>query len=100
MSKKMYQICLSVPLGTREGKLYLNETDGKAEGWLQVMNHQNPLSGTISEEGNAVFCGKIETLVDTVPYTATGSLCGKKIFLNLETKSGIYSISGEEILQL
>lgn len=97
MSEKMYKICLSVPLGNRDGKLYLHETEGKADGWLEVMNHQNPLTGTVSEEGMIAISGKIETLVDPVSYTATGILCGKKIFLRLKTESGTCSITGEEV---
>lgn len=99
MSEKMYKICLSVPLGARDGKLYLRETNGKADGWLEVMNHRNPLNGTVSEDGNVVLYGEIGTLVDTVFYMATGRLSEKTIQLNLKTVSGIYSISGEEVLQ-
>lgn len=99
MSEKIYNICLFVPLGTRDGTLYLREENGNVEGRLEVMNHQNDLTGTISEEREVVLYGQIETLMDTVSYTATGTVCEKKIFLNLTTESGIYSIVGEEVLQ-
>lgn len=96
MSEKMYQISLTVPLGTRDGKLYLREEKGNVEGWLEVMNHRNYLTGTLSKDGAMVLYGKLKTVVDTISYTARGKLCGRKIFLNLKTESGVYAITGEE----
>lgn len=97
MSEKMYQICLLVPLGTRDGKLYLHETKGKVDGWLEAMNHRNYLTGTIAKDGTLELCGKLETLVETLSYTATGISYGGKISLTLKTVSGIYSMIGEEV---
>lgn len=71
---------------------------GEAEGWIEIMNHQNPLTGTISEAGEVVLCGEIKTLVDAVPYTATGILRGREISLELNTAYGIYAVAGEEVL--
>lgn len=96
MNEKTYRFYLSVPLGIRDGKLYLRETDGNVEGWLEVMNHRNALTGTLARDGTLFLRGKIETLVETVDYTATGAYYGRKISLNLKTNSGIYSIAGEE----
>lgn len=99
MSEKMYRICLSVPLGIRDGTLYLHEANGKVVGWLEVMNHRNDLTGTISEDGTLTLCGKLETLVETLSYTATGLSCGGKIFLTLKAASGTYPVTGEEVSQ-
>lgn len=100
MSEKMYRICLSVPLGIRSGTLYLNETNGKAQGWLEIMNHRNDLTGTISKEGTLELQGKLETLVETLSYKATGLYYEGKISLMLKTVFGIYSLTGEEVSQI
>ena len=40
MSEKHYRICLTAPLGARNGTLVLSETGGRVEGWLNVMNEK------------------------------------------------------------
>lgn len=97
MNEKRYQICLSAPLGERAGTMMLRETEGKVDGWLQVMNEKNEFSGILSEEGQLVLSGVIRTLVSTMHYTATGTISGRNILLNLKTDSGAYCpVSGEE----
>ena len=99
MSEKNYRICLTVPLGARNGTMVFCETEGKVEGWLNVMNEKNRFSGTLSEEGQLTLFGIIRTLVSTMRYTATGIISGRNILLNLKTDSGAhYPVFGEEFL--
>lgn len=97
MSEKNYRICLTAPLGARNGSLVLRKAEGKVEGWLNVMNERNRFSGVLSEDGQLTLSGVIRTLVSTMHYTATGTVSGRKILLNLKTDSGAqYPVSGEE----
>lgn len=88
MSEKNYRICLTAPLGARYGSLVLHEADGKVDGWLHVMNKGNRCSGVLSAEGQLTLTGTLRTLVSTMHYTATGTISGQKILLNLKTDSG------------
>lgn len=97
MSEKNYRICLSAQLGARNGTMVLHETGGKVDGWLNVMNEKNRFSGVISAEGQLTLSGVIRTLISTMHYTATGTVSGRKILLNLKTDSGTqYPVCGEE----
>lgn len=97
MSEKRYRICLSVPLGKRIGTMTLREAEGRVDGWLDMMNEQNRFSGSLSDDGQLTLFGAIRTLVSTMRYTATGTISGRNILLNLKTESGAYyPISGEE----
>lgn len=97
MWEKHYRICLSAPLGRREGTLFLRETAGAVEGWLEVMGRKNPLAGRLSGDGQIALSGSFRTLISTVQYTATGTVSGRRILLNLKTASGTYyPASGEE----
>ncbi len=97
MAEKNYRICLTAPLGARNGTLLLCETAGMVDGWLTVMNEKNRISGRLSEDGQLVLSGMLRTLVSTMYYTATGMISGRKILLNLKTDSGAtYPLSGEE----
>lgn len=98
MSEKKYHIRLSVPLGQRDGTLILHESDGMVNGWLEVMNRKNALSGQLSDDGQLALSGAIQTLMSTVQYTATGTISGDDLLLNLETASGAYfPVSGKEL---
>lgn len=97
MSEKNYRICLTVPLGTRNGTMVFHETGGKVDGWLNVMNEKNRFSGVLSAEGQLTLTGVIRTLISTMHYTATGTISGQKLLLNLKMDSGTYyPLSGEE----
>lgn len=97
MLNRKYRICLSAQLGNRNGTLYI-DTDNEAENsYFEVMNHKNPIADLVLSDGSISFCGAIESLVGKTKYTASGTICGKMILLNLKTASGIYSVSGEEI---
>lgn len=98
MREMKYRICLSVPLGRRSGTIVIRETNGQIDGCLDVMKHKNDFSGTLSDDGQIEFTGTLKTLISTVRYTATGTLSGCNILLNLRTASGTYyPISGEEL---
>ena len=97
MGEKNYRICLTAPLGARNGSLVLHGSGGRVDGWLNVMGRKNALSGQISDDGQITFSGSFQTLVSTVAYTATGTISGQRILLNLKTDSGAqYPVSGEE----
>ena len=97
MSEKNYRICLNAPLGTRNGTMIFQETDGKVDGRLNIMNEKNRFSGVLSKEGQLTLTGVIRTLISTMRYTATGTISEQKILLNLKTDSGAqYTIFGEE----
>ena len=98
MREKKYRVCLSVPLGERSGILTLRGADGKLDGWLEVMQRKNPCAGTITPGGQLALSGRLQTLISSVPYTATGIISGRRILLNLKTSTGTYyPVSGEEL---
>lgn len=98
MSEKRYRICLSVPLGNRSGTMVIRRTGSVLDGWIEVMNRKNGFSGTVSDDGQLIISGMLQTLLTAVPYTAIGTVGGRRLLLNLKTESGeYYPISGEEL---
>ena len=97
MNTKKYRSCMSAPLGQRKGILSFQEAGGRVDGCLEMMNRKNAFFGRLSKDGQIILYGAFQTLISTVQYTATGSISGRKIRLNLKTTSGsYYPISGEE----
>lgn len=98
MDEKKYRVCLTVPLGRRDGSLTIRETDGRAEGRLDVMGEKNPFAGQLSGDGTLKIAGTLRTLVDIIPYTATGKIAGGEIRLTLKAASGAeYAVCGKEM---
>lgn len=98
MSETTYRICMSVPLGKRNGTMLLHRMGNTIDGWLDVLGRRNTLSGILSNDGQITLSGVFQTLLNTVSYTAAGTISGRKILLNLKTESGAYyPISGEEL---
>ena len=97
MGVKRYRVCLTVPLGQRDGIMLIHESDGRVNGWLEVMNRKNEFFGKLSSNGELTISGAIRSLIGTTHYTATGTISGRKILLNLKTASGAYyPVFGEE----
>ena len=88
MRTRGYRVCLSVPLGRRNGTMVLHETDGRINGWWEVMAQRNTLSGTMSAGGYLTLSGVLRTLISTVPYAAEGTIDGSRLFLTLKTAFG------------
>lgn len=98
MIEKQYRICLSVPIGQRNGTIWLRDSGGDLSGWLEVMEHKNPFSGHLSDDGGINLSGIIQTLVSSIRYTATGSADENDITLSLITQAGDrYFISGRSL---
>lgn len=97
MSETQYRVCLSVPLGKRDGVMLLHQVDSNITGWLDIMGRKTAFSGVCSPDGWLTFTGALQTLVSTIPYTATGTVNNAKLQLKLQTASGAYYLlSGEE----
>lgn len=99
MSDKKYRICLSVPLGERNGTLFIHESDGWINGYMDILGEKNEVTGTLNSGGQLELCGALKTLMNTVPFSAVGTINGSRILLNLKTEYDVfYPISGEELI--
>ena len=97
MSEKRYRVCISVPLGRRNGTMIIRESDGNVDGCLEVMGRKNAFFGCLSDDGQLTLSGAIQTLISNVKYTATGTVSERHLLLNIKTASGAYyPVSGEE----
>lgn len=97
MEEKIYSICISVPLGKRNGLMHMQKNGNSISGWLDLMNHRNTFTGKFSDQKKLEISGVLKTLIGTVSYTATGIVTSHTVYLELTSDSNDhYFIYGEE----
>lgn len=100
MNERKYKICLSVPIGQREGSMYICESGGRLDGWLEVLGKQNHIAGFMYADGSIEISGTIQTLVSQISYVAKGTIMDDAVSLNLIATSGAnYRVFGKELKQ-
>lgn len=97
MEEKTFRICMTVPLGKRNGVMYLQKKNSSVFGWMDLMNHKNSFTGKFLDQKKIEITGTFKTLVSTVEYIGTGIITEHTVSLKLKTSSNDhYFVYGEE----
>ena len=94
MSKIEYDICMKTPIGSRYGKMRVAKEQDKLSGLLDVLKQPEAFEGEIDGNGNCTLYGKLVTLMQTIPYVATGTMSADTIFLTLQSGQSTFEING------
>lgn len=94
MKKRKYIITMNTPIGLRHGTILLILTDSCINGTLDLLEHSEPLYGSIDDNGNCKISGRLITLMRTIEYTAIGRITEKAIELSLRGERNIFKITG------
>ena len=94
MKKRKYDITMNTPIGSRYGTINLILKDNCISGTLNLVEHSEPLSGSIDSDGNCKIYGNLITLMRTIEYTAIGRVSEKAIELSLQGERNIFKITG------
>ena len=90
----VYDILLSTSLGKKQGELSTQIENGKIRGYLSLLGHTEPINGEIDENGNCTLAGKLVTLLNTIPFTASGTIRNNSLRLRINGKRGFYEMLG------
>lgn len=91
---KIYDIFLSTPLGKKKGELKAKIENGELIGFLSLLRHTEPITGTVDESGRCSLKGKFITLLNTIDFTADGTINCDTLRLRLTGASGAYEMIG------
>ena len=94
MTENEYNICLQTPIGPRYGKMRIIKEQNKLSGFLDILKQPSAFTGEIDGNGNCTIYGKLVTLIQTIPYMATGRIAADKIFFILQGGQGSFEING------
>lgn len=89
-----YNISMKTKLGQKNGTVELFIKNGSITGFLNILGKRNSFEGTITNDGNCTMNGNIVTLVQSIPYTATGYADNEKIDITLKCKKYNFHIYG------
>ena len=95
--EREFDITMHVPLGRRRGTLRFTEDGGELRGTLEALGKKDSFTGTIDENGNLKFTGKMSSILRTFPYHAEGQIRGAEIELAVKGDRYSFRITGEEL---
>ncbi len=94
MLERKYRILMQTPIGDRAGTLEVQIEQNKIHGYLDMLNHSEPFVGSIDEEGCCCIRGRLITLMNTIPYTASGHITPDSLHLLLKGGRHLFPITG------
>lgn len=89
-----YKLEMTVPLGKRNGFLDLTICDNIAEGFLTMFTNTLAIAAGTCRGNQLSFCGKMKTLLSTIPYKASGTVTRSQVRLTFHTEEGDYPATG------
>lgn len=89
-----YSITMNPPAGLRYGNLKLHIKQENISGYLDILNHKNPLSGKLLKQGQCELTGVIISLMRQFKYTAVGKFDPYSIQLTLKEQNNSYQLCG------
>lgn len=94
MSEQQYSIVMQTPIGKKYGSLSVSILADKLNGCLTLLNHNEPIEGTVDGNGNCSFTGKLVTLLRTIPFVATGIISDSEVKLQIKGARNTFRLTG------
>ena len=94
MSEQQYSIVMQTPIGKQYGSLSVSILADKLNGCLTLLNHNEPIEGTVDGNGNCSFTGKLVTLLRTIPFVATGIISDSEVKLQIKGARNTFRLTG------
>ena len=94
MYENNYNILMQTPVGVKYGTLSYNVENGKVQGEMNMLNHCEPITGTIDEFGYCHITGQIVTLIKNIKFQATGRIFDGKLNLSAKGERNSFEITG------
>ncbi len=99
MFQQNYKVILDTPLGKRNGILELVIFERKMEGYLNIFQSKEPVTGELNSDGSCRLSGKFVTLMSEFYYEATGRINCDNIELTLHGGNSVFQMKGVAITQ-
>ena len=95
MCERLYAIEMQTPMGIKHGSIRVKTEEETMNGYLTMLNHSTPFSGSIDGEGYCRFTGSIVTLMRTICYEASGKMEDDSISLAIYGERNVFQVVGK-----
>lgn len=92
--KRKYHIQMKTQLGIRNGFLEIEIENQTVNGYIHILNHLQSFQGTIDQYGQCTINGWLVTLLNHIPYTATGTISSQSLSLCLKCNQYEIPVNG------
>ena len=98
--ERRYDIVMRTMIGKRKGQIFFGDDLGFIEGSLQILNHVNPFTGEIKEDGRCILHGNIVSIMKAVAFEAIGYIEDQSLHLKVAVENEVYEVTGIRIGEL
>lgn len=92
----VFIVQVEVPLGIRNGRMIFHQNNKKVYGELKILGNVESFIGEIHEDGTVSIKGHLTSVIRSMPYCGTGSICNGQIRMQLDTERSSYQLTGYE----
>ena len=96
---KIYSITMKTPFGIQQGKLTFKINGKSVSGTLDGMGTKSEFHNGKFDGNNFEFSGQIKKLLARIQYVAKGTLSDNILSGSVNTKYGIFSVTGKLVSQ-
>ena len=91
----IYDVILETSIGKKYGKMDVSVKDKSIKGILHILKGEEPFEGVIDSGGHCRISGNLSTLMQRIPYTATG-IIKEHIDLELISEKERFQLVGKK----
>lgn len=96
---KIYSITMKTPFGIQQGKLTFKINGNSLSGTLDGMGTKTEFHNGTFNGNNFEFSGQIKNLLTRIQYVAKGIINSNMLSGSVNTKYGVFSVTGKLISQ-
>lgn len=95
VEKCIYEIELEVPIGVRQGLLYLNIQAEQISGKISALGNVEAFSGKMKEQGEIEVDGELRSMYRKMHYHGSGKWTDNRLEMALSGSFGMYLLRGK-----
>jgi len=96
---KIYNITMKTPFGMQQGRITFIIKDESLTGSLEGMGSKSNFNNGKINGNSFEFSGQIRNLIASIQYTAKGTLNNDMLSAAVNTKYGVFSVTGKLVSQ-
>lgn len=94
----IYEGYINTPMGNTKGRIKLETTNDKLNGYIEAMGVKNNFSNGTVKENICEFSGNIKYFLINIQYNVKANIQGNKLKAVANTNQGTFNIEADKIM--